>query len=740
MSAHLDGVHILIVEDNASLRDDLTAVLESEGYRVWSCDSGPAAIELAHQHEFDLVVSDVRMPGMDGLEAIERLQSQQPRMASLVITGYSAEADSIRAVRLGVGDYIKKPFEVVEFLAAVARQLQRHRQEKQRLQGEHTLRQTSRWALDQLQRSLDVNCPEAANLAPALASHLGLGAQSAWMAESLVRLESFQSKVSVDELPAELKNLLQEMREPEGSSLLARVANVSLYPDSLKPEEASLAEALRRARINPGRGSSDSRRRLSRVRLAQLQEETLPDSARQQYEHVLGDEAYDTARVEAMLGMMRLNSTQGAECLRWGEAAVKAARALNGLLALATSLEVGLMLLHQDQPAQARSVLESCGRLARELGQLAWESRALIALRLAGTNVPQAQFEDSLNFFCNVERRFELLESASWLAPGLLRLQLEQPLAQQARVLTLLGRDAPSSFLRARLTPPLRLAMLEFLSAGALQGLTQDADPQVRQAVSQRLGSASQPAGPEEMRIVTLGSFSVFRGGQDLDCPALRSPKQRFLLCRLALASRPLNVEVLIEEFWPDSFEAGRNSLNSCVSNLRKALKPAGVEHDYFKRDSTGLALIGPYWIDASEALAQLKAEPASDPDWQSKWKNAFQLCKGTFLDGCYMDWAEQLRNTIDLRVTHCLGYWLEHLASEERAAETLEYAQKLLELDNCSQEAYLSAMRALMWQGRPEWALRTFESAQKNLHKELGIEPGLPLIELQQRARLSLP
>ncbi|MFN8612961.1 MAG: response regulator [Vulcanimicrobiota bacterium] len=740
MSAHIDGVHILIVEDNASLRDDLEAVLESEGYRVWSCDSGLAALELAHQHQFDLVVSDVRMPGMDGLEAIERLQSQQPRMASLVITGYSAEADSIRAVRLGVGDYIKKPFEVAEFLAAVARQLHRHRLEKQRFQSEQTLRQTSRWALDQLQRAEQSTAPEAVALAPALASQLGLSPQAAWLAEALVRLESIGSKLSTDELPAELKNLWQEMKEPEGSSLLAKVANVSLRPDSLGPEDSALAEALRRVKATPARGSSDTRRQLARVRQAQLQEESSPEVARQHYEQVLGDESQDAARVEAMLGMMRLNAANFEECLRWGESAVRAARALNGLLSLATSLEAGLVLLANDQLAQARTFFESCGRLARDLGQSVWEARALVALRLTGTPVPQAQFEQALGFFCDVERRFDLLEMASWLTPGLLRLQHEQPCPQQERVLTLLGRDAPSSFLRARLEGPLRLSILNFLGSGVLPSLAQDPDPAMRQAVAQRLGGGTpEPSGPAQLRITTLGSFSVFRGGQDLDCPALRSLKQRFLLCRLALAGRPLNVELLIDEFWPDSFEAGKNSLNSSVSNLRKALKPADFDHDYLKRDATGLALNGQYWIDAAEALSLLRVEP-SDPAWESRWKSAFQLCRGTFLDGCYMDWAEQLRNTLDLRATYCLGYWLEHRASEERAAETLEYAQKLLELDNCSQEAYLAAMRALLWQGRPEWALRTFESACKNLRKELGLEPSLALIELQQRARLSLP
>ena len=212
------------------------------------------------------------------------------------------------------------------------------------------------------------------------------------------------------------------------------------------------------------------------------------------------------------------------------------------------------------------------------------------------------------------------------------------------------------------------------------------------------------------------------------------------MLCRLALAGRPQNAEVVIEEFWPDSLEAGRSSLNVCVSNLRKALKPGDwPEADYLKRDATGVYLNPELdvWIDAREVLGLLEGSPAPD---SQKWKRAIQLYRGPFLDDCYMDWAVAVRQTLEIRVTQCLGDWLATVACAERAAETLDYAQRLLQLNDCSQEGYLASMRAHLWQGRPEWAVRTFETGQKTLQRELGVEPGLPMLELFQRAKLSLP
>ncbi len=478
------------------------------------------------------------------------------------------------------------------------------------------------------------------------------------------------------------------------------------------------------------------------LRLAQAQENTSPETALEGYQAVLVEGLKDTAELEALLGLLRLSQGQVEACLRWGEAAVSLARNLNGQLALSTTFEVALVMQQIGQLERARSLFENTGRLARELSSPLWESRAVLALHLSGQSMPSEHFTRALAYLGEVGQRIELLSSADWLGPGLLRLQQEQPSPLLEKVLVVIGRDTPGSLLRASLPAPLRLAMLQYLPVPSLSMLEQDADPDLREAVRQRLGSSSGESNrPPLLRLHALGAFEVWRGNERLQNQGLKSLKQRFLLCRLALAGRPLQPDAVVEEFWPDSLESGRSSLNVCVSNLRKALKMADwpVELDYLRRDNSGLYLNPELdvWTDARELLQLLEGNPRPD---QAEWKRAIALYRGPFLEDCYMDWAVSLRQTLEMRVTQCLIDWLTALAAPERAAETLDYAQRLLGLDDCSQEGYLAAMRAHLWQSRPEWAIRTYETCQKVLQRELGAEPSLAILEAYQRARLSLP
>jgi CheY-like chemotaxis protein len=244
MLTSLEGARILLVEDHDSLREDLQAILESEGYQVKAAASGLEALELASQHTFELVISDVRMAGMDGLEAIERLQKHYGHVATLVITGYAADTDSIRAVRLGVGDYLKKPFELVDFVSVVARLLRNFRQEQLRRQSESNLRKTATWALERLYLSRHpmVEPPTQPRLAQALAQELGLASEPSWHSQVLTWLQLCQQlgALPTDDLPDDIKNLLQEFSEGEESlSLPAQIARLSLSG------EAASSEALR---------------------------------------------------------------------------------------------------------------------------------------------------------------------------------------------------------------------------------------------------------------------------------------------------------------------------------------------------------------------------------------------------------------------------------------------------------------------------------------------------------------
>jgi DNA-binding SARP family transcriptional activator len=104
------------------------------------------------------------------------------------------------------------------------------------------------------------------------------------------------------------------------------------------------------------------------------------------------------------------------------------------------------------------------------------------------------------------------------------------------------------------------------------------------------------------------------------------------------------------------------------------------------------------------------------------------------------MDWAELVRQRVFNNVCEALHGLAQWSLQAGRAAECLEHSQRLLELDNCRQDAALLSMQALLQLGRPEEAARIFDRTRKTLARELEMEPGLPLLEMNQRALLSLP
>ena len=121
---------LLVVDDDELVRMSLELEASDAGFHVASAGSGPEALELAGRNHFDVVVCDIRMPGMDGLEVIERLKSLQPYAGTIVITAYASPDTPVRALKLRVDDYLLKPFDGPTFLASVRQVLGRNRQQR----------------------------------------------------------------------------------------------------------------------------------------------------------------------------------------------------------------------------------------------------------------------------------------------------------------------------------------------------------------------------------------------------------------------------------------------------------------------------------------------------------------------------------------------------------------------------------------------------------------------------------
>lgn len=114
---------ILVVDDEPSIRELLSKTLALAEYDVDLAPDGRTAVDRLKIIPYDLLITDLRMPNMDGLAVIREARRLKPDIPVIIVTGYSTEASAIEAVNLGVAGYLTKPFRVPRVLAVVAKAL-----------------------------------------------------------------------------------------------------------------------------------------------------------------------------------------------------------------------------------------------------------------------------------------------------------------------------------------------------------------------------------------------------------------------------------------------------------------------------------------------------------------------------------------------------------------------------------------------------------------------------------------
>jgi excisionase family DNA binding protein len=112
---------ILVVDDESSIRDLLAKTLALAEYDVDTASDGRSALERLRLYPYDLLIADLKMPGIDGLNVIREAKRLKADLPVIIITGYSTETAAIEAVNLGVSGYLTKPFRVPQVLAAAAK-------------------------------------------------------------------------------------------------------------------------------------------------------------------------------------------------------------------------------------------------------------------------------------------------------------------------------------------------------------------------------------------------------------------------------------------------------------------------------------------------------------------------------------------------------------------------------------------------------------------------------------------
>jgi len=108
--------HLLLVEDEAPLRQAIAEQLTDHGYRVAQAESGEAALAELADFAFDIIVSDLRLPGVDGSAVIEAAVARYPHIIAIVVTGFGTVKDAVEAIKRGAWDFVSKPFQIDELL------------------------------------------------------------------------------------------------------------------------------------------------------------------------------------------------------------------------------------------------------------------------------------------------------------------------------------------------------------------------------------------------------------------------------------------------------------------------------------------------------------------------------------------------------------------------------------------------------------------------------------------------
>src|SRR3982750_624017 len=119
--------HLLLVEDEAPLRQAIAEQLGDRGYLVQQAGSGEDALAHLADFAFDIIVTDLRLPGIDGSAVIQAAVARYPDIIAIVVTGYGTVKDAVEAIKRGAWDFVNKPFQIDELLHVLDSALEQRR-------------------------------------------------------------------------------------------------------------------------------------------------------------------------------------------------------------------------------------------------------------------------------------------------------------------------------------------------------------------------------------------------------------------------------------------------------------------------------------------------------------------------------------------------------------------------------------------------------------------------------------
>ena len=115
----MKSIRILVIDDESVLCDACELVLTEKGHSVDRCVTGKTGLQAIEQGDYDIILLDIKLPDIDGMEILQTVCEKVPRTCVIVMTGYSTMSNAVQAMKLGAVDYLSKPFTDDELISAI---------------------------------------------------------------------------------------------------------------------------------------------------------------------------------------------------------------------------------------------------------------------------------------------------------------------------------------------------------------------------------------------------------------------------------------------------------------------------------------------------------------------------------------------------------------------------------------------------------------------------------------------
>lgn len=776
------AIRIFLLEDDQDLREALESVLELEGYEVIAAADGSEAVSKAAENPFDIIVFDVKLPGPDGLEVFAQFKRENPDLLSVVMTGYATEQDTLRALRLGVGDYLKKPFKSQVLIEAVRRLEASVLRRRKLEESERASQKLMTWSLEFLTGALELakvgrglSLVECGRVAEKLARSAGFPNETSQALQSAILYRALQRFGESDErarefqaiLPSTVTALISQMEEVDESRELDpdSLSELGLMCERLVDDSDGLLILEKRLGVSVG-GSVPKRQGRERRQLLSLGRSLAASGEAEAAREAFTKVAEGSRSPEAGQGLLELARLAWA---KGDKAQVKAQlRAIVELLpqlgpqaGCQLQIEAGLTALSMNLQG-GKPLLESSLKTLERLNIPGLHHLSILGIKASEeqTQPLNAAQLEALQFQLD-HGLFDLLVThADWFLQAFLGLQLEHPHPTLKRLMLRVVQNAPRSV--GRLLDPeleeqkldLLLAMIESVGASGFVAslerfFAQCKSKETKSRVDKLLSSVSQQEAPS-LRLYSLGPFEVWIGDHRLSEKAWRTYRSRFLLaCLASRQGKPLLAETVIEQFWPGAKpESGKKNLSQTASDLRKTLAESGFElaDDLLFRKHDMISLNQDYdlWHDVDSFRDQMEKARREIGAGRNRvahhhLRQAFSLVRGEYLEDCPMEWVINQRREFERLATDCCELLTKTCIELGHHPEAIEVANAVLDKDPCHQPLHILVMQAQAAMGRPELALRQFERAEKALRVELGVEPSTDLLRAHQIAKMAL-